>query len=80
MDRPHAVNAHGVIVGIRAAASVMEDGGRITCMGSVAAVRVGLPGFAYYAESKAAVTGYSQGVAWDLAPRRITVNVVQVGP
>ncbi|GHB54240.1 oxidoreductase [Streptomyces viridiviolaceus] len=78
--RMHAVNAQGVIAGIRAAAPVMEDGGRIICVGSVAAVHVGLPGFADYAASKAAVAGYSRGAAWDLAPRRITVNVVQAGP
>lgn len=37
------------------------------------------PGVADYAGSKAALIGYAKGVARDLGPRNITVNVVQPG-
>lgn len=76
----YAVNLGGVLTAIRAAAKVMRDGGRIVTIGSGVANRVGLPGLADYAATKAAVAGFSKGVVWDLAPRNITVNVVQPGP
>lgn len=79
-DRQHDVNFTGVVAGIRAAAKVMGDGGRIITVGSAIANRVGYTGLADYAASKAAVVGYSKGAARDLAPRNITVNVVQPGP
>ncbi|MFI9306268.1 SDR family NAD(P)-dependent oxidoreductase [Streptomyces triculaminicus] len=80
VERQHAINTTGVIAGIRAAAQVMGAGGRIVSVGSVAGTRVSLPGFADYAATKAAVAGYSRGAARDLAPKQITVNVVQPGP
>ena len=78
-DRQHQVNYDGVVAGIRAAGKVMGDGGRIVTIGSVIGARVGFPGLADYAATKAAVVGYSKGVARDLASRNITVNVVQPG-
>jgi 3-oxoacyl-[acyl-carrier protein] reductase len=57
----------------------MGDGGRIISMSSGAATRVGWPGLADYASTKAAVEGYSKGAARDLGPKGITVNVVEVG-
>jgi NAD(P)-dependent dehydrogenase (short-subunit alcohol dehydrogenase family) len=78
-DRQQAVNITGVVAGIRAAARVMGEGGRIVSMSSGIATRAGVPGVADYALTKAAVEGYSKGVARDLGPRGITVNVVSVG-
>jgi NAD(P)-dependent dehydrogenase (short-subunit alcohol dehydrogenase family) len=43
-------------------------------------VQVPFPGIADYTATKSAVLGYSKGAAHDLAPRKITVNVVQPGP
>ncbi len=80
LDRQHAVNIGGVISAIRAAAKIMGSGGRIVTVGSVIADRVGLPGLADYAATKAAVVGYTKGVARDLGAKNITVNVVQPGP
>ncbi|MFI7111268.1 SDR family NAD(P)-dependent oxidoreductase [Nonomuraea sp. NPDC050227] len=77
--RQHAVNFGGVVAAIRAAAAVMEEGGRIISVGSGTGTRVGWPGLADYVASKTAVVGYSKGAARDLAPRGITVNVVQAG-
>lgn len=79
LDRMYAVNLHGVVTAIRAAAQVMGEGGRIISLGSVLAARAGFPGVADYAATKAALVGYSKGAARDLAPRKITVNVVQPG-
>ncbi|GGL57987.1 SDR family NAD(P)-dependent oxidoreductase [Planomonospora parontospora] len=77
--RQEAVNYGGVVSTIRAAARVMEDGGRIITVGSVVSVHAGWPGVADYATTKGAAAGYTRAVARDLAARGITANVVQVG-
>ncbi|AIA05590.1 3-ketoacyl-ACP reductase [Streptomyces noursei ZPM] len=78
-DRQLAVNVGGVAAAVRAAAAVLGEGGRIITVGSSLAARAGFPGVADYAATKAAIVGYSKGAARDLAPRGITVNVVQPG-
>ncbi|GAA2665029.1 SDR family oxidoreductase [Streptomyces lunalinharesii] len=78
-DRQLAVNVGGVASAVRAAAAVLGEGGRIITVGSTLAARAGFPGVADYAATKAAIVGYSKGAARDLAPRGITVNVVQPG-
>ncbi|MCZ1019146.1 SDR family NAD(P)-dependent oxidoreductase [Streptomyces noursei] len=78
-DRQLAVNVGGVASAVRAAAGVLGEGGRIITVGSSLASRAGFPGVADYAATKAAIVGYSKGAARDLAPRGITVNVVQPG-
>jgi NAD(P)-dependent dehydrogenase (short-subunit alcohol dehydrogenase family) len=52
----------------------MPDGGRIVLIGS--RVAAGVAGRSLYAASKAALIGLSRSIAAELAPRRITVNVV----
>ncbi|MBB4640649.1 SDR family oxidoreductase [Rhizorhapis suberifaciens] len=79
LDRIWAVNTLGVVATIRAAAHVMADEGRIITIGSGSGSRAGMPTAADYCGSKAAVAGYSRGAAHDLAPRKITVNVIQSG-
>ncbi len=79
MARQYAINVGGVAAGIRAAARVMEEGGRIISISSGLARRVGGPGMADYAATKAAVEGLTKGAAWDLGPKAITVNAVAVG-
>jgi 3-oxoacyl-[acyl-carrier protein] reductase len=78
-DRQYAVNTAGVIAGIRAAAKVMGEGGRIISLSSGIATRVGGPYMADYGASKAAVEGFSKGAARDLGPAGVTVNVISVG-
>ncbi|MFI0448518.1 SDR family NAD(P)-dependent oxidoreductase [Actinomadura sp. 6N118] len=78
-DNMYAVNIRGVVAGTRAAAKVIRDGGRIITLGSNLAARTSFPGVADYAATKAAIVGYAQGAARDLAPRGVTVNVVQSG-
>lgn len=79
-DRMRAVNVDGVIATIRAAGKVMSNNGRIIAMASAAVTRVGVPGLADYAASKAALVGYVKGVSRDLGPRGITVNALAIGP
>ncbi|PMS24540.1 oxidoreductase [Paraburkholderia rhynchosiae] len=78
-DRVWAVNTFGVVATIRAAANVMADGGRIITIGSVSGRKAGMAGSADYCGSKAAVAGYTRGAAHDLAPRKITVNLIESG-
>ncbi|GAA2102761.1 SDR family oxidoreductase [Kitasatospora saccharophila] len=79
LARQHAVNVGGVTTAVRAAARLLPDGGRIVTIGSNLAARPGRPGLADYAATKAAVVAWSRAAAQELAPRAITVNVVQPG-
>lgn len=79
-DRMVAVNVRGVFVAIQAAVPKMTAGGRIITIGSVTADRAGFPGASVYAMTKGALAALTRGLARDLGPRGITVNVVQPGP
>lgn len=79
-DRMLAVNVRGVFVAIQRALPHLGVGGRIVTTGSIFAERVPRPGSAVYAMTKAAVVGLSRGLARELGPRGITVNVIQPGP
>jgi len=63
IDRLFAVNVGGVAAAVRAAASVMPDGGRIISIGSVAGDASPWPGFADYSATKGAVAAYTRGWA-----------------
>jgi 3-oxoacyl-[acyl-carrier protein] reductase len=58
----------------------MGEGGRIIMIGSVNSDRMPFAGGSVYALSKAAVAGFTRGLARDLGPRGITVNNIQPGP
>lgn len=75
-----AVHVLAVIAASRAALPHMPDGGRIVSIGSCLAQRVPGPGMSLYAMSKSALIGLTKGMARDLGPRGITVNVVDPGP
>lgn len=72
------VNLTGAFLGARAAARVMESGGRIIFTGSVLGERP-RKGLTAYSASKAGLIGMAKGLALDLAPAGITVNVVSPG-
>lgn len=74
-----AINVRAVVVASQAAAAHLPEGGRIISTGSCLAERVTDPGFTLYAMSKAALIGFTKGLARDLGPRGITVNVVHPG-
>ncbi|WP_439617967.1 SDR family NAD(P)-dependent oxidoreductase [Shinella sp.] len=78
-NRQWQVNVLGSIANTRAAASRLTDGGRIIFIGSLLGSYVPFKGVADYAGTKAALIGYAKGIARDLGPRNITVNVLQPG-
>ncbi len=79
IDLALAVHARAAFVGAQAAARHMTQGGRIISIGSQLAERVPRPGITLYAMSKAALLGLTRGLARDLGPRGITVNLVNPG-
>ena len=79
IDATLAVNVRAVVVASQAAAAHMGEGGRIISTGSCLAERVTEPGVSLYALSKAALVGWTKGLARDLGPRGITVNIVHPG-
>jgi 3-oxoacyl-[acyl-carrier protein] reductase len=79
-DRMLAVNVRGVFVAIQRAIPHLGTGGHIVTTGSMFADRVPRPCSAVYAMTKAAVAGLTRGLARELGPRGITVNVIQPGP
>lgn len=79
LDDLLAVHVRGVFVAVQAAVRHMGPGARIITIGSSLAERVPSPGFSLYAMTKAAVVGLTRGLARDLGPRGITVNVVNPG-
>jgi len=79
-DRMVAVNVRAVFVATQAAVPHMQEGGRVITIGSVTADRSGFPGSSVYSMTKGAVASLTRGLARDLGPRGITVNVVQPGP
>jgi len=80
LDRTLDVNVRSVVIASQEAARVMGEGGRIITIGSTNAERMPFAGGSVYALSKAAVAGFTKGLARDLGPRGITVNNVQPGP
>lgn len=80
IDRILAVNTRAPYLAALAAEKHMKDGGRIITIGSCLGENVRFPGITLYSMSKAAITGMTRGLARDLGPRGITVNVVQPGP
>lgn len=72
------VNLTGAFLGARAASRVMQRGGRLIFTGSVLGERP-RKGLTAYSASKAGLIGVAKGLALDLAPAGITVNVVAPG-
>ena len=80
IERMQALKTRAPDVAAHAAAPRMTEGGRIVTISSCLGEKVGFPGVTLYSMSKAAMTGMTRGLARDLGPRGITVNVVQPGP
>ncbi len=74
-ERCYNVNVLGVAYGIKHAAKLMRDGGRIVNTASAAGL-IGAAGIADYAASKHAVVGVTKSAALELASRQIRVNCV----
>lgn len=80
IDRLIDVNIRAPYHASVAAARLMREGGRIIFIGSTNGDRTPFAGAAAYGMSKSALQGLTRGLARDLGPRGITVNVVQPGP
>lgn len=74
------LNVRAVMIETMEAAKHMKEGGRLIFIGSAFGARAPFPGISLYAATKAALRGFTQGVARDLGPKGITVNVVEPGP
>ena len=72
------VNVKPVYNGLRYGARHLRDGGCIINTASVAAL-IGVPGYAQYSATKAAVVSLTRNAAMELAPRRIRVNAICPG-
>lgn len=79
IDRTIDINLRGPIIATRAVARHMQEDGRIITIGSNLAQRVPWPGISLYAMSKAALVGLTKGLARDLGPQGINVNIVHPG-
>lgn len=80
VERTLAVNVRAPFAASRAAVRHMGHGGRVISIGSNVAERAVFPGLALYAMSKTALVGMTKGLARELGPRGITVNLVVPGP
>jgi NAD(P)-dependent dehydrogenase (short-subunit alcohol dehydrogenase family) len=74
------VNVRGVLLITQAALKYIPDGGRIISTGSNAGLAVPFAGIAVYAATKSALESFTRGLARELGPREITVNLVRPGP
>lgn len=74
------VNIRGVLVATQAALKHIPNGGRIISVGSNAGLSVPFAGIAVYAATKSALESFTRGLARELGPREITVNLVRPGP
>jgi 3-oxoacyl-[acyl-carrier protein] reductase len=79
VDRALSIHARAAYLASQAAVRHMSAGGRIVSIGSNLAERVPFSGVTLYAMSKAALIGFTKGLARDLGEREITVNLVQPG-
>jgi NAD(P)-dependent dehydrogenase (short-subunit alcohol dehydrogenase family) len=74
------VNVRAPLLAAQAAIPHLKAGGRIITIGSNVGERVPFPGLTTYAMSKSALVSFNRGLARELGPREITVNLVQPGP
>jgi 3-oxoacyl-[acyl-carrier protein] reductase len=74
------VNVRSVVLASQAAIPHLKEGGRIISIGSCLAERVPSSGMTVYSMSKSALLAFTRGLAREVGPRGITVNLVHPGP
>ncbi|MFI6818632.1 SDR family NAD(P)-dependent oxidoreductase [Nonomuraea sp. NPDC050328] len=79
LDRTMAIHARASFLLAQAVVPVMGAGGRIVNIGSSLVERVPYGGWTLYAMSKSSLVGLTKGLARELGPRGITVNLVHPG-
>ena len=80
IDDQFNVNVRGVLATTQAALKHIPDGGRIITIGSNVGEKVPFGGITVYAATKSALESFTKGLARELGPRNITVNLVRPGP
>ncbi|WP_226583069.1 SDR family oxidoreductase [Acuticoccus sediminis] len=80
MDLQLNVNVRGVFVTTQVALEHIPNGGRVITIGSNAGLSVPFAGIAVYSATKSAMESFTRGLARELGPRDITVNLVRPGP
>ncbi|MFI7392058.1 SDR family oxidoreductase [Streptomyces tendae] len=78
IDSELGINIKGVILTVQSLLGVLRDGASITLNASITA-DMGLPGFAVYASTKAAVRSLARSWTTDLKDRDIRVNTISPG-
>ena len=73
------VNFKGAFFTIQKALPLLQDGGTIILISSVAGIK-GFAGASVYSATKAALRSLARTLTAELAPRRIRVNVLSPGP
>lgn len=74
------VNVRAALLESQATIAYLPPGGRIISIGSNVAERLPFGGLTKYAVTKSALLAFTCGLARELGPRNITVNLVQSGP
>jgi len=78
-ERVVRVNLTSAFLTLKALVPLLKEGGRVVLMGSLAGETGGGPGSIAYAAAKAGLVGLCRGLAKELGPRGVTVNVVAPG-
>ncbi|GJD54092.1 Cyclic-di-GMP-binding biofilm dispersal mediator protein [Methylobacterium crusticola] len=73
------VNVRSVVLASQAAIPHLGESGRIISIGSCLGERVPFGGVTVYSMSKSALLSFTRGLARELGPQGITVNLVQPG-
>ncbi|MFG2367583.1 SDR family NAD(P)-dependent oxidoreductase [Streptomyces mirabilis] len=78
-DRTFNVNARGTLFTAQKALPLMNDGGSVILVGSIAG-HIGVEGYTTYSATKAALRSYARTWTKELKGRGIRVNVISPGP
>ncbi len=79
IDALLTVTVRAPLIASKAALAYLDKGGRIITIGSYDAERTPTPVLCVYAAIKSAQAAFTKALARELAPREITVNLVQPG-
>lgn len=79
IDRAFDLNVRAMVLTVQRATRLMQTGGSIVLVGSIAST-IANPGYATYSASKAAVRSYARTWTHELAARGIRVNTLSPGP
>jgi len=80
IDQVLNLNVRAVMIETMEAVKHLGQGGRLIYIGSAFGARAPFPGISLYSATKAALEGFARGVARDVGPKGITVNVGEPGP